>query len=87
MAWRIWRAGSTIPLLMYPPMTFWCCRMQARKVRRECLRLAICPIPKKLAQAGVKDLVRISDARMSGTAFGTIVLHITPEAAAVARWR
>ncbi|MFC0406786.1 IlvD/Edd family dehydratase [Roseomonas elaeocarpi] len=40
------------------------------------------PIPKKLAAAGVKDMVRISDARMSGTAFGTIVLHITPEAAA-----
>jgi len=40
------------------------------------------PIPKKLAQAGVKDMVRISDARMSGTAFGTIVLHITPESAA-----
>lgn len=40
------------------------------------------PIPRKLAQAGVKDMVRISDARMSGTAFGTIVLHIAPEAAA-----
>jgi dihydroxy-acid dehydratase len=39
------------------------------------------PIPKKLAAQGVKDMVRISDARMSGTAFGTIVLHITPEAA------
>lgn len=39
------------------------------------------PIPKKLAQTGVKDMVRISDARMSGTAFGTIVLHITPETA------
>jgi dihydroxy-acid dehydratase len=39
------------------------------------------PIPKKLAQAGVKDMVRISDARMSGTAFGSIVLHIAPEAA------
>ena len=39
------------------------------------------PIPKKLAAAGVKDMVRISDARMSGTAFGTIVLHISPEAA------
>ena len=39
------------------------------------------PIPKKLAQQGVKDMVRISDARMSGTAFGTIVLHISPEAA------
>ena len=39
------------------------------------------PIPKKLAQQGVKDMVRISDARMSGTAFGTIVLHVTPESA------
>ena len=39
------------------------------------------PIPKKLAKAGVKDMVRISDARMSGTAFGTIVLHVTPDAA------
>jgi dihydroxy-acid dehydratase len=39
------------------------------------------PIPKKLAQRGVKDMVRISDARMSGTAFGTIVLHVTPDAA------
>jgi dihydroxy-acid dehydratase len=39
------------------------------------------PIPRKLARAGVKDMVRISDARMSGTAFGTIVLHVTPEAA------
>ncbi|MBI4184886.1 MAG: dihydroxy-acid dehydratase [Proteobacteria bacterium] len=39
------------------------------------------PIPGKLAKAGVKDMVRISDARMSGTAYGTIVLHVTPEAA------
>ena len=40
------------------------------------------PIPKKLATRGVKDMVRLSDARMSGTAFGTIVLHMSPEAAA-----
>jgi dihydroxy-acid dehydratase len=39
------------------------------------------PIPRKLAMQGVKDMVRMSDARMSGTAFGTIVLHIAPEAA------
>ncbi|MBT7509709.1 MAG: dihydroxy-acid dehydratase [Rhodospirillaceae bacterium] len=39
------------------------------------------PIPKKLAERGVKDMVRISDARMSGTAFGTIILHVAPEAA------
>jgi dihydroxy-acid dehydratase len=39
------------------------------------------PIPRKLLEAGVKDMVRISDARMSGTAYGTIVLHVAPEAA------
>ena len=40
------------------------------------------PIPRKLAAQGVKDMVRISDARMSGTAYGTIVLHVAPDAAA-----
>ena len=39
------------------------------------------PIPAKLAKSGLKDMVRISDARMSGTAYGTIVLHVSPEAA------
>ncbi|MEI4473862.1 dihydroxy-acid dehydratase [Frigidibacter sp. MR17.24] len=39
------------------------------------------PIPKKLAQAGLSDMIRISDARMSGTAYGTIVLHVSPDAA------
>jgi dihydroxy-acid dehydratase len=39
------------------------------------------PIPKKLASRGVKDMVRVSDARMSGTAFGTIILHVTPDSA------
>jgi dihydroxy-acid dehydratase len=39
------------------------------------------PIPSKLARAGVRDMVRISDARMSGTAYGTIVLHVSPDAA------
>ena len=38
------------------------------------------PIPSKLAKAGVKDMVRISDARMSGTAYGTIILHVSPDA-------
>ncbi|WP_433697267.1 IlvD/Edd family dehydratase [Nocardiopsis sp. CA-288880] len=40
------------------------------------------PIPRKLARQGVKDMVRVSDGRMSGTAAGTIVLHVSPEAAA-----
>jgi dihydroxy-acid dehydratase len=39
------------------------------------------PIPSKLAKAGLKDMVRISDARMSGTAYGTIILHVSPDAA------
>jgi L-arabonate dehydrase len=40
------------------------------------------PIPKKLLEAGVRDMVRLSDARMSGTAYGTVALHISPESAA-----
>ncbi len=40
------------------------------------------PLPRKLLEKGVRDMVRISDARMSGTAFGTIVLHVSPESAA-----
>jgi dihydroxy-acid dehydratase len=39
------------------------------------------PIPAKLAREGVRDMLRISDARMSGTAFGTVVLHVAPDAA------
>jgi dihydroxy-acid dehydratase len=40
------------------------------------------PLPKKLLERGVKDMIRISDARMSGTAFGTVILHVAPEAEA-----
>jgi dihydroxy-acid dehydratase len=40
------------------------------------------PLPPKLLRAGMKDMIRISDARMSGTAYGTVVLHVVPEAAA-----
>ena len=40
------------------------------------------PLPPKLLKKGVTDMVRISDARMSGTAYGTVVLHVAPEAAA-----
>ena len=39
------------------------------------------PLPKKLLQRGIRDMVRLSDARMSGTAFGTVVVHVTPESA------
>jgi dehydratase ilvD1 len=40
------------------------------------------PLPRKLLEQGVRDMLRISDARMSGTAFGTVVLHVAPEAEA-----
>jgi len=40
------------------------------------------PLPKKLLQRGITDVVRVSDARMSGTAYGTVVLHVSPESAA-----
>ena len=39
------------------------------------------PLPRKLLQRGIRDMVRLSDARMSGTAFGTVVVHVTPESA------
>jgi dihydroxy-acid dehydratase len=40
------------------------------------------PLPKKLLEQGVRDMVRVCDGRMSGTAYGTVVLHVAPEAAA-----
>lgn len=40
------------------------------------------PMPRRLVEAGVRDMVRVSDARMSGTAYGTVVLHVAPESAA-----
>ena len=75
------RRGSTRRTSTSATETCWCSGTPGRRARRACRRRAIIPIPKKLAAKGVKDMVRISDARMSGTAFGTIVLHISPEAA------
>ena len=62
-------------------MTSSSCRMPARKSDAAMPEAGYLPIPRKLARAGVKDMVRISDARMSGTAYGTVVLHVTPDAA------
>ena len=61
--------------------TFWCCKTPARIRPSAMPEAGYLPIPKKLATKGVKDMVRVSDARMSGTAFGTIVLHVTPDCA------
>ena len=60
----------------------WFSRIAARAAIRAWLKSAICLCLPKLLRNGVNDMVRISDARMSGTAYGTVVLHISPEAAA-----
>ena len=44
--------------------------------------MGIPALPKKILASGVRDMIRLSDARMSGTAFGTVVVHVTPESAA-----
>ena len=49
---------------------------------RACRRSSNLPLPPKLLEQGVRDMVRICDGRMSGTAYGTVVLHVAPEAAA-----
>ena len=79
--WPISPRGSTIPRSTSSRTTLWCCRTPARMRRTACRKPAICRSRKSSRSKGVKDMVRISDARMSGTAFGTIVLHITPDAA------
>jgi dihydroxyacid dehydratase/phosphogluconate dehydratase len=45
------------------------------------------PIPTKLVKQGVRDMLRLSDARMSGTSYGACMLHCAPEALSAARWR
>ena len=60
-----------------PPCS--CSGTPDRSARRACRSGDSCPIPKKLLAQGVRDMVRISDARMSGTSYGACVLHVTPE--------
>ena len=80
--WRICRRGSTIPSSTSTPDDFLVLQERRPDERAGHAGGRLPADPAKLARAGVKDMVRISDARMSGTAFGTIVLHVTPEAAA-----
>ena len=79
--WRISPPASTIPSSTSTPTISSSCKTPARIPPAAMPEAGYLPIPKKLAVQGVKDMVRISDARMSGTAFGTIVLHVTPDAA------
>ena len=55
-----------------------CCRSAARSARRHA-GVGQLPIPQQLLTQGVRDMVRISDARMSGTSYGACVLHVSPE--------
>ena len=73
-----WRA-STIPTCRSPPTACWCCRTAGPIGAPGMPEWGMLPIPKKLLAAGVRDMVRISDARMSGTSYGTCVLHVCPE--------
>ena len=66
---------------MWMKAAFWFLRTAARADIRAWLRLEICRLPPKLLRKGITDMVRLSDARMSGTAYGTVVLHASPEAA------
>ena len=60
--------------------TCWCCA-EPGQWRLECPKPGSMPLPKYLAAQGVEDMVRVSDGRMSGTAYGTVALHVAPEAA------
>ena len=57
----------------------WCCATPAPRAAPACPSTACCPIPDHLLKQGVRDMVRISDARMSGTSYGACVLHVAPE--------
>ena len=76
------RARLDDPALDVDEDRCWCCGAAGRAATRACPRWATCRCPAKLLARGVRDMVRISDARMSGTAYGTVVLHTVPEGAA-----
>ena len=74
--------ASTTRTSTSTPTRCWCCAAAARKGYPGMPEVANMPLPTKLLEQGVRDMVRICDGRMSGTAYGTVVLHVAPEAAA-----
>ena len=72
-------SGSTTRRLHSPPTRSWCCAAPGRSAARACPSTACCRSPTTCSAQGVTDMVRISDARMSGTSYGTCVLHVAPE--------
>ena len=76
-----WPPGSTTPTWSSTRTRSSCCRTRDRKGAPGMPEWGQLPIPKKLLEHGVRDMVRISDARMSGTSYGACVLHVAPESA------
>ena len=74
--------ASTTPTSTSTPTRCWCCAAAAPRATRACPRCRTCRCRRKLLEQGVRDMVRVCDGRMSGTAYGTVVLHVVPEAAA-----
>ena len=76
------RRASTTRISTSTRTASWCSRAAARRVIPGMAEVGNMPLPPKILRKGITDMVRISDARMSGTAYGTVVLHVAPEAAA-----
>ena len=66
------------PIWWWTRTRCWCCRTPARRARRGCRNGASCRSRRRSWRQGVRDMVRISDARMSGTSYGACVLHVAP---------
>ncbi len=80
--WKTWRSASTIRRSTSRRRSVMVLRNAGPIGAPGMPEAGALPIPKKLGSKGLKDMVRLSDARMSGTAFGTVMLHVSPEAAA-----
>ena len=82
LASRTCTPASTTPTWTSTPTRCSCCAAAARRATRACRRSRTCRCRRSCCAQGVRDMVRICDGRMSGTAYGTVVLHVAPEAAA-----
>ena len=73
--------ASTTPTSSATRRASWCCATPGRSARPACPNGVICRSRRSCSEKGVTDLLRISDARMSGTSYGAVVLHVAPESA------
>ncbi len=79
MTTEICKVASTNQISMSAQTLCWCCATSGPQGGPGMPEYGMLPIPDKLLREGVRDMVRISDARMSGTSYGTCVLHVAPE--------